>query len=35
VRDWPPGADGEPLEAVVSIKPPDSTVLTFETYEGD
>jgi GntR family transcriptional regulator len=29
------GADDEPLEAVVNIKPADNTVLTFETYEGD
>lgn len=30
------GADDEPLEAVINIKPAgDGTVLTFETYEGD
>jgi DNA-binding GntR family transcriptional regulator len=29
------GADDEPLEAVVNIKPAAGAVLTFETYEGD
>jgi GntR family transcriptional regulator len=29
------GADDEPLEAVINIKPAEGTVLTFETYEGD
>lgn len=29
------GADDEPLEAVINIKPADGSVLTFETYEGD
>jgi GntR family transcriptional regulator len=29
------GADDEPLEAVVNIKPAGGAVLTFETYEGD
>jgi GntR family transcriptional regulator len=29
------GADDEPLEAVINIKPAEGGVLTFETYEGD
>lgn len=29
------GADDEPLEAVVNIKPAHNAVLTFETYEGE
>jgi GntR family transcriptional regulator len=29
------GADDEPLEAVVNIKPAEGALLTFETYEGD
>lgn len=29
------GADDEPLEAVINVKPANGTVLTFETYEGD